>query len=527
MKIIQSLNNGEECSIPKNWFSGKSRGSDLVKLNYLVSFVEEPGRGEAADLLRPFLDQPDLETEQEELLREYLRRFEHPGDYLFSPFPWFAFPARMELTPGVSLLLPKGNWLDIRSEQGPGFFDSILQGRDMIRQVTVYGHALGPNYNLRQDYIMWKPSIRIRIPGEPGEDMEYRDVPIGPPRAVADNVVIGDLFVRKLYAQIVVSSYDQSPEQGVLVRHIFLTDKNIIAVTAKTYIDKRHALCMEDYLVAESILILRTLSFNNEHEKDFLLAQAIREERPDSLMSLLDSRDPNAVLENGDSLIHLAMEKESHDFLEILLEAGANPDTPDHAGLRPLSRALDKGDHEKMELLIRHGAQTTYVNEDLSNPLIKAVLRGDDRAVSLLLKGGAGIDFFDRWGRGPLQWACQMGFTNIVNMLLLSNPEIEQRDVFGYSPLYWAAVYGWTDIVELLRDAGADINARHENTTPLMSALRRERLETAAFLLQNGADMDEHWARENGWTAVIEHLRSGRPAKAEAACRLRPGTSTR
>ncbi|CAN5383074.1 hypothetical protein BH11ARM1_BH11ARM1_00240 [soil metagenome] len=80
-----------------------------------------------------------------------------------------------------------------------------------------------------------------------------------------------------------------------------------------------------------------------------------------------------------------------------------------------------------------------------------------------------------------------------VQACLAADPSlINALDKDGSTPLHCAAWKGHPEIVTALLDAGADINAKNENShwgdTPLHAAAHGNRKNTAIVLLERGAD---------------------------------------
>lgn len=93
----------------------------------------------------------------------------------------------------------------------------------------------------------------------------------------------------------------------------------------------------------------------------------------------------------------------------------------------------------------------------------------------------------------------------------------------GWTPLHLAAHYGHTAIIELLLAAGANLNARAENSignTPLMSAIAGGHLQLAELLLRRGADPT--LSDKNGLSAAQLALANGHMEFAEKLLKLRP-----
>lgn len=143
------------------------------------------------------------------------------------------------------------------------------------------------------------------------------------------------------------------------------------------------------------------------------------------LESLLSGMDPNVLAPNGQRPVHWALMHESGQALDGLL---ADPRTDVEAE-----------------------------NANGERPLMLAALRGRLLWAQWLVKRGAQIE-----------------------------PKRGQK---AWSALHYACSGPDQGVTAWLLEQGADINARSENgTTPLMMALGYGSLESAAVLLQRGAD---------------------------------------
>jgi ankyrin repeat protein len=86
--------------------------------------------------------------------------------------------------------------------------------------------------------------------------------------------------------------------------------------------------------------------------------------------------------------------------------------------------------------------------------------------------------------------------------------------------------YGYTDICHLLLSKGATVDALgDEKLTPLHLAARAGHMDTTRLLVYSGANVNAtdnfgnrpvDWARQNGYTGVVEFLTANRNATASS-----------
>lgn len=91
-------------------------------------------------------------------------------------------------------------------------------------------------------------------------------------------------------------------------------------------------------------------------------------------------------------------------------------------------------------------------------------------------------------GMTPLLDAASMGETDEVAALINEGAEVDAADTEGTTALLYAAYNMDPEMIRLLLDAGADPNTMDNYSTPLMTAVSYEDRESAALLVEYGAD---------------------------------------
>jgi ankyrin repeat protein len=154
-------------------------------------------------------------------------------------------------------------------------------------------------------------------------------------------------------------------------------------------------------------------------------------------------------------------------FLERLLEAGADPNSPATRNVLADSPMLE-GMPAVVSLLCRHGA--SYL-EPLrrhlfgGSPLFEAIEAADVDALERAVAAGANPNAANAAGYSALRLAASLGNPPVGAALLAAGADIESRPAPDAStPLMTAADAGHLAFVELLVNHGANVNATIEDS---------------------------------------------------------------
>lgn len=171
------------------------------------------------------------------------------------------------------------------------------------------------------------------------------------------------------------------------------------------------------------------------------------------------------VNRHHDTALHLAVWRQNREVVEWLLpreQAADRVNSRNDLLDTPLLH-LQEGDLAMARLLVQRGANVNLADQEGTTPLLMAVHHGDEQIVEFLLSQGA-ICTADQDGRDVLHWAIKGDGNDVMALLRLLADRIGD------------------DI---------DINARdRKGRTPLMRAVRAERIDVVQFLLAEGAAID-------------------------------------
>ncbi|MEO5915062.1 MAG: ankyrin repeat domain-containing protein [Luteolibacter sp.] len=195
--------------------------------------------------------------------------------------------------------------------------------------------------------------------------------------------------------------------------------------------------------------------------------------------------DPNAAGVDGFTLLDRAISSGNTGQVALLLKVGADPNHRYSTGNSPtpLERAFRESSPEMFQVFLDHGAKPPGGVWD--EWLWKAFENRNHETAGILLAHGARATSRNAEALGVVEAAALAGDATLVKMLTDYGHPVGNA-------LYHSAARGDLEMVSLLVACGAPVNVTRIPSldTPLAAAIRRKQDKVAAFLLENGADMD-------------------------------------
>src|SRR4030095_4547577 len=125
---------------------------------------------------------------------------------------------------------------------------------------------------------------------------------------------------------------------------------------------------------------------------------------------------------------------------------------------RPPSR-ITNGDSAMVEMLLKAGADPNTTLPGGETALMTAARVGVLASVQALIARGAMVDAKDdKHGQTALMWAAAEGHAPVVEMLIELGADYKARLASGMTPLLFAVREGRADVVRALLKAGAGVN---------------------------------------------------------------------
>ena len=248
------------------------------------------------------------------------------------------------------------------------------------------------------------------------------------------------------------------------------------------------------------------------------IIEAVKKNDLSSLRILLDSgENVNAVDPDGSIALHWAVHNDSLEIVQLLLSAGSDVNAKNRYGVAPLSLAANNGSASMVKSLLDRGAFANTVMAEDESVLMTAARAGVEEVVNLLISAGANVNARESWrGQTALMWAAAEGNLEVLELLVSEGADVSARSDKGFTPLLFAAREGETSVVHSLIKNGAPVSealpsreavvtengmssAAQTGMTPLLLAIGSAHFETAALLLELGADPN---AAPLGWAPI-------------------------
>ncbi|GFT34149.1 histone-lysine N-methyltransferase EHMT2 [Nephila pilipes] len=190
--------------------------------------------------------------------------------------------------------------------------------------------------------------------------------------------------------------------------------------------------------------------------------------------------------------LHVAAFYGSTGIVHVLLQCEALIDAVNDDLETPLILAVEKEQISVVRYLIHAGAQVDVKNENgLTAFHVACKNNSKEMAEFLFNTGKFDVNLQDDGGWTPLVWACEHNYVDLIQWLLDLGADPNVRDNEENTALHWAACSGNNDILEMLLDNGCNLSfVNQRGDSALHIAARKDNYMCVKLLLARDALLD-------------------------------------
>jgi ankyrin repeat protein len=214
--------------------------------------------------------------------------------------------------------------------------------------------------------------------------------------------------------------------------------------------------------------------------------------RAEAVMTLISNgANPLVADAEGNTALHGAVLSDEPIVAAMLLDAGADLNAVNRAGLTPLATACRAANWPLAKFLLERGARTQLADAEPALVAAASLADDDPEGIRLLLKHRAAINAVDARKRSALMTAAAEGHEEIARALRAAGADVNLVDQHGSTALMEAARAGAVAIVQLLAQAEPDATVRDQHGRDALTLACQSphaHAETVRALLGLGVD---------------------------------------
>ena len=213
----------------------------------------------------------------------------------------------------------------------------------------------------------------------------------------------------------------------------------------------------------------------------------------------------NIANKNGLTALMIACERGNIDVINVLLEAGSDPDITDASGNTCLQCSVLQGcSIEVLQTIIDHGAQVNATNKNGQTALMMASDCGYLNGINMLLRAGADPNVINANGSTCLHFASRHGSSKEALQTIIDHGvNVNATNKKGHTALMMASEFGHLNGIHVLLKAGAQPNITdvYGNTCLHFPVIQGRRIEVLEAIIDHGVDVNA--STKKGQTALM------------------------
>ena len=224
------------------------------------------------------------------------------------------------------------------------------------------------------------------------------------------------------------------------------------------------------------------------------LLLAYHKGKADIINTLLNAgADPNIAVTDGNTCLHYAAQDRffPKEAIRAAINKGANVNATNHKNQTVVLLACKKGNTNIINMLLDAGADPNVADTNGYTCLHATAYCGVRQGVfQAIIDHGVDVNATNKQNQTALLVACTQQNTDLINTLLNAGADPSIADTNGDTCLHQAVTQSSSKaILQAIIDHGAEVNAtNHENQTALLPACKEGNTDLINTLLNAGAD---------------------------------------
>ena len=221
------------------------------------------------------------------------------------------------------------------------------------------------------------------------------------------------------------------------------------------------------------------------------LGKAVRDNNLNYIRKYVEGdKDVNAIVDAaGVSALHVAAEIGNSEAINILLQAGANPNLMNLENQSPLGIAIRSDNEQIVKLLLYRGANANAIC-DRNHTALTLAATVSLSMVQTLISNRTDVNIRDAQGLSALTWATRQNCLKRVQLLVEHGADVNDGKIGSYALQATAWYQG--DAVAVARYL-VKCGARYEpdGNSALSQAIKKQSIGLICLLIQQGANVNE------------------------------------